>query len=220
MAGGCHSASVDPLALRAVPSGLPELLPSGAVKKWPAPGGTAGEAYFITAYSPNYASDGLILRASKFARGLLRSDSRGEHWRKVELPSLVVLDGGVPQQVVHSIVFSPSFAADQTVYVAGFNLGITRSTDGGHTFQVQWRANGYNTHLALSPDFSRVDPQPKNRALVAVLSPPTPEDLSRLRDGTVLDAGAGEVKEYLRETPALGDEMFLSEDAGETWHAA
>ena len=112
MAGGCHSASVDPLALRAVPSGLPELLPSGAVKKWPAPGGTAGEAYFITAYSPNYASDGLILRASKFARGLLRSDSRGEHWRKVELPSLVVLDGGVPQQVVHSIVFSPSFASE------------------------------------------------------------------------------------------------------------
>jgi len=74
--------------------------------------------------------------------------------------------------VVHTIAFSPSFVFDGTVFLAGFNLGVGRSTDGGRTFELLWSEPGFNTKLSLSPGFGTGG----DRSVLAMLTPMLPED--------------------------------------------
>ncbi len=119
------------------------------------------------ALSPTFAADGLVLIGY---RNLLRSTDGGDTWTNTGLPSglaafsptyagdgLVLLDGSwrstdggqswqpaaagrEPSQQVVNILFSPTFAADQTIYLLFYRdylspLRLQRSTDAGQTWQ-------------------------------------------------------------------------------------
>jgi hypothetical protein len=73
----------------------------------------------------------------------------------VKIPAL---DDNGDQTVVHSIVFSPDVANDNSVYVAGHNIGLTASKNEGHSFDLLWdprdaEKNGTVTTIVLSPHF-------------------------------------------------------------------
>ena len=112
--------------------------------------------------SPTYDKDGIILRSAtgkdQNIKGLLRmssTDTIDSSWSFVNLPPL---DPNEKYVVVHAIDFSPGFDQDKTVFVAGHNIGLTISTDGGESFELLWdprknSVNGTVTTVALSPDY-------------------------------------------------------------------
>ncbi|MFN7995770.1 MAG: hypothetical protein U0Q18_19320 [Bryobacteraceae bacterium] len=101
------------------------------------------------AVSPNYAQDRTVLAASdalSLKTGLyaiLKSTDGGVTWSPIP---------GLPNNSkVWSIVFSPAYSQDQTIYLAGTG-GIARSTDQG----VTWTSLGSQPvqRLVLSPNFA------------------------------------------------------------------
>jgi hypothetical protein len=95
---------------------------------------------------------------------------------------------------VQGIVFSPNFETDNTMFIAGWNLGVFRSFDRGHTFEnvfdptTQPVPIGSDTvGLIVSPDF----------------------------------ASTGVVFTYVTDGPEKKEEslLFISEDFGSNWTA-
>ncbi|MEM7130262.1 MAG: hypothetical protein AAF702_28290 [Chloroflexota bacterium] len=118
------------------------------------------ESIWHIAVSPTYAEDQTILvQLSGQNGGTFRTTDRGESWIKLidRLPQPDSLSGAGL-----AFAFSPSFASDQTLFVAGSagehkGHGVLRSTDGGLTWIHLW--NGL-THLrteslAISPNFEQ-----------------------------------------------------------------
>jgi len=106
--------------------------------------------------SPTFASDGILFfGTSAFGAG---TPSKGV-WKSVDGgDSFQLSDTGLPSNLkVRDFQFSPDWPADPTVYLAGRNLGVFRSHDGGaHWEEVN---NGLGVSiirvLRISPDDSR-----------------------------------------------------------------
>ncbi|MEI2690309.1 MAG: hypothetical protein V9H69_11600 [Anaerolineae bacterium] len=104
-----------------------------------------GGAVHDLALSPSFAADGTaFLAVSLFPGQVLRSSDFGLTWQA--LPDPVELE-----PVLHLAV-SPNYAADHTLFAAGFGP-LNRSTDGGTTWQ-RLGAPGPNYSLAISPHYA------------------------------------------------------------------
>jgi hypothetical protein len=88
------------------------------------------QRYLAIVFSPNLATDGIVMVSSATA-GLQRSEDGARTFKNVGLPK----QKESIDETVHSIAFSASFADDETVFVSGFNIGVARSNDKGKTFQ-------------------------------------------------------------------------------------
>ena len=103
-----------------------------------------GEVHDL-ALSPGFAVDGTaFLAVSLFPGQVLRSSDFGLTWQA--LPDPMDLE-----PVLHLAV-SPNFAADHTLFAAGFGP-LNRSTDGGASWQ-RLSAAGPNYSLAISPRYA------------------------------------------------------------------
>jgi len=206
MAGGCFDTNFDPRLIDSLP---PDGLPSHTIRRWDTalgPGKYISDQYNMAKHSPNYANDGILLRSSSTGHMVIRSEDFGFTWSRISTP---LIQSRHPM-VVHTIEFSPSFAMDATVFIAGFNLGVIRSSDKGKTFEQLWAMDGYNTKVSISPRFGVGD-----RAILAMLTPMLPEDFARLdTDYASIDFGA-----YGKRTAdhELQPELHMSDDAGVTW---
>ena len=103
------------------------------------------------ALSPSYGADGIVLAATQTA-GIFRSVNGGESW--------TLANEGLDKQTIQtdthyfSLVFSPAFSRDDTVFLASFE-GVHKSVDGGKT----WRhMNLFNQNMmrgvAVSPGYA------------------------------------------------------------------
>ena len=115
----------------------------------------------IVAISPNHNYDGIILRSTQRndnAQRLERSrDNFHDSHTYISIPALY--DDNEPT-MIHSIVFSPNFANDQTIFCAGPNIGLAVSKDNANTFQSLWDPHsqvfkGTITTIAISPNYAQ-----------------------------------------------------------------
>jgi len=138
--------------------------------------------YSLSALSPDFANDNLEFRAQVelscvmyyhaapecfFYEAFTRSTDNFETFDSVYLPFIEPWTNEVRpgrERAVHAVSFSPAFAADQTMFVSGFNLGISKSTNGGRNFTMLWEVPG-QTQLAISPTF------PEDSTMACVLRP-------------------------------------------------
>jgi photosystem II stability/assembly factor-like uncharacterized protein len=108
--------------------------------------------FFDISFSPNYANDRSIF-ATLLWDNFLKTDNQGEAWQIVGLPS--VKGSGLRGL---SIVPSPNFAQDKTIYLATQYGVLLRSTDGGNQFkaiaQLKSRKANEATSLVISPDYT------------------------------------------------------------------
>jgi len=129
------------------------------------------------AFSPDFARDRTMFATS--FDNVLRSTDAGASWSLASLrPSVVdmisarisnllsrgrsngrdqylVPDRGELDLIPLVVAVSPSFAADQTLFVGMFPNGLQRSRDGGRSFEFIWGADGKAvTAVALSPGFA------------------------------------------------------------------
>lgn len=104
-----------------------------------------GGGVYDLALSPGFATDGTaFLAVSLFPGQVLRSNDFGVTWQA--LPDPLDLE-----PVMHLAV-SPNFAADHTLFAAGYGP-LNRSTDGGASWQ-RLSAAGPNYSLAISPNYA------------------------------------------------------------------
>jgi photosystem II stability/assembly factor-like uncharacterized protein len=116
------------------------------------------------AVSPNFSSDNLVAMGTDLTgtpfpltvtyqgntysgNGLWLSSDGGQTWA----PS------GLNGSAIHTIWFSPAFAADRTLFAGGMYAGLFRSTDGGQTWS---QPSGFPTtccvgKIRLSPSFAQ-----------------------------------------------------------------
>ncbi len=92
------------------------------------------------------------------------SEDGGRSFEAIKVPTIDahVKSKSGRSDMVHSIEFSPNFASDRTAFISGFNIGVARSTDGGHSFQRIWNPFTHETmhdsacvKIALSPSFGQ-----------------------------------------------------------------
>jgi photosystem II stability/assembly factor-like uncharacterized protein/DNA-binding beta-propeller fold protein YncE len=169
------------------------------------------------AISPNYQVDHTLLvgLAAQDDRtgGLFRSTDAGDTWQPTTR--------GLTDLEISQIVFSPTFAQDQTIFLTTAYRGLFRSTNGGDTWQaLAGRYAGEPgealLHLAVSPNFAQ-------DKLVLISS----RTLLRSTDGgeTWLDTGLppGQVAfspNFARDKLVLSDGRWRSADGGQTWQPA
>jgi photosystem II stability/assembly factor-like uncharacterized protein len=79
--------------------------------------------------SPAHEDDGVIL-AGTLEDGVLRSDDRGETWKRWNF--------GLLDLAVYSLAISPNFAANETLF-AGTETALFKSENGGRS----WRETGF-----------------------------------------------------------------------------
>ena len=97
------------------------------------------------AISPAFARDGTLYVST--SQGLLRSRDRGQTWD--------VIDESLGSHQVISLLISPDFGSDNTIFANTSSLGIYRSVDGGESWDIVTtglsitKAEG----LAVSPNF-------------------------------------------------------------------
>lgn len=104
--------------------------------------------FFDIAFSPNYAADNQLFTSILWSK-FLRSSDQGEKWSIVQMSEDV---RGI------SILVSPNFANDQTIYLNNQQGVLFKSTNGGKSFEVANRLDkqsGNNApSLAISPNFA------------------------------------------------------------------
>jgi hypothetical protein len=83
------------------------------------------------ALSPSYAQDGTLMISAK-GEGLLRSKDAGQSFEVVGSALIA------SNHLIKLIEFSPTYAQDNTVYVAS-DLGLFRSVDEGETWKAMTR---------------------------------------------------------------------------------
>jgi photosystem II stability/assembly factor-like uncharacterized protein len=97
------------------------------------------------AFSPAFATDGTMFAGYR-PEGIVRSTDGGASFRKVW--------HGCGEQV-SSVVISPAFPKDRTVFAAT-NHAVHRSLDGGDTWQRAGSFSGFSkANLAISPNFAK-----------------------------------------------------------------
>ena len=103
--------------------------------------------FFDIAFSPNYGSDSTLWTTTLWTK-FLHSDSSGDRWSiralKQEARGLTLLP-------------SPDFARDRTLFIGNQKSVIYRSQDGGSTFEavakLPWERGNDSPSMAISPDF-------------------------------------------------------------------
>ena len=106
--------------------------------------------------SPNHAADGIVIRSTYRDLNAQRMQLSYNNFKDNNVwVSLPPLDPSGDFTVVHSIVFSPTFVQDQTVFASGHNIGLARSINGGLKFETLWQpeTKATVTEIALSPFF-------------------------------------------------------------------
>jgi len=109
------------------------------------------DALLITATSPNYTVDQTMIVTSDYL-----SVSIGVYapWRSTDGGKTFWVMRDLPNTAVNSVDFSPAYAADRTIYIAG-NEGLFRSIDGGDSWTPIGPTAGTSvTDLAISPAFA------------------------------------------------------------------
>ncbi|MDQ3695647.1 MAG: hypothetical protein M3464_18820 [Chloroflexota bacterium] len=94
------------------------------------------------AVSPAYADDGVVL-AGTLEDGVLRSDDRGEHWKRWNF--------GLLDFSVYTITPSPAFAQDDTL-LAGTETALFKSENGGRSWRETTFPESAAPVLALTVD--------------------------------------------------------------------
>lgn len=124
-----------------------EQMVSETAGRWQAIGGREGGTVAALAFSPTYTDDQMVLAAT--LAGVHRSIDAGLTWHNASQ--------GLPNPFVDAIAFSPNFARDRIVFVGGREAGVSRSTDGGETWQALsfWSQRSPSiAALAVSPTFA------------------------------------------------------------------
>ena len=94
-------------------------------------------------YSPAYTTDGLVFASCAAPPRLFRSTDRGASWSaalqlpvSTHFPSCSVDNAFTCREfVIQGYAFSPTFGrGSSTMYIAGYALGVAKSTDGGSSF--------------------------------------------------------------------------------------
>lgn len=93
------------------------------------------------AFSPDYASDETLFLT--MSSGMFASRDSGETWDKVNFSSL---DG-------HSLVVSPGFDSDQTLWTGAGAAGLFKSVNGGQSWQATKIKDKEIRDIAPSPDW-------------------------------------------------------------------
>lgn len=162
--------------------------------------------------SPEFARDGIVIAANTSGRVFI-SEDRGQTWRGIT---------DVPSNAAWALAFSPSFAQDKTVFLAGAR-GLLVSTDGGYHWQASAAPQNI-TCLALSPDFIRdhtlfagvIGSYEKNGLYRSVDGGKTWEQVG-LKGIAVRDSAFSTSYLQDRTIYAVGGDLFKSTDGGETW---
>lgn len=176
--------------------------------------------YFDLAFSPNYEADETLWATLLWTK-LARSQDAGTSWSITALPK---------EQRGLTIVASPDFANDRTVYIATQQGHIYQSQDGGKAFerigQVPSLQGNYGPSIAISPNF------PRDRTLFVTgdqgiyNSTDAGKTWKPIAENTAL-AEAGKMQ--IAISPSFGRDrtlfvstsnqgLFRSRDGGETWN--
>jgi len=173
----------------------------------------------VVAISPNYAQDHTVLVATSqltLKLGvilLLKSTDGGVNWTAVGLPN---------NSNICSVVFSPAYGKDQTVFVAGAG-GLFSSTDGANSWTSL--SASFLVSLALSPNFANdnmlfvVTNQNKiyrsaNRGKTLTLVSSPPLLTSPLR---IIAVSPNFTVDYTLLLGSQADGIFKSFNAGNSW---
>lgn len=162
--------------------------------------------------------DGVALVAGLVGQGIARSTDQGATW--------ALANDGLRATPTLTLVLSPNFEQDRTIFAAGLDDGVTISRDGGATWASANDGLGEATvyGVAVSPDFAT------NQTVYAA----TVGGIYRSRDGAARwevldDAGLPGAVGALAIAPAasgrgalllavsLNGALYGSEDDGATW---
>jgi photosystem II stability/assembly factor-like uncharacterized protein len=184
---------------------------------------------FIDAqFSPDYASDGMLMLASASGGGLFRFLDRAHR------VDLVPVSGGMRSAVqdgvaggLVSVAFSPSYAIDRTVF-AGSQDGMFKSTDGGATWadlriQAKLNSTGFFYVPSVSPDGSTLIVGAQGGTLRStdggeswqvIGKSPCPSHSGTLFDPDFADNG------IVFAFASCPNGVWSSQDSGQTWEEA
>ncbi|NEP17242.1 MAG: hypothetical protein F6J97_10080 [Leptolyngbya sp. SIO4C1] len=174
--------------------------------------------FFDIAFSPSYASDQTLFTTTLWTK-YLRSTNQGEAWK---LHSLDTEARGL------TLLLSPNFERDRTVFMGNQKGIIFRSTDGGKRFEevakLPWSRGNDSPSLAISPDFER------DRTLYTVAETGVYKstDAGESWQSTTVDhsiAGLGSLQIEISPSYAQDQTLFVgsvsglfkSSDAGDSW---
>ena len=109
---------------------------------------------FDIVFSPNYASDRTIFATTRY--GLFKSTDRGKQWDSWHWQQIQPKDKlwWLPASQGSTIVASPNFAEDSTLYLGTMDGHIFKSTDGGKNFSFSDKLAHDVNFLAISPNFA------------------------------------------------------------------
>jgi len=157
-AAGCFTHKLDP--------GRPRLgLSPDSLTPLPVP---LCQRYGLIKFFPTFARDGrLLLSCTGELRVLWLGGPLATKTvtKKSNLTGVQISNYHVDNKqslMIHTIAFSPSFGTAQrentTIFISGWNIGVARSRDEGHSFERIWDAYGAQgpdstVTIALSPDF-------------------------------------------------------------------
>lgn len=103
-------------------------------------------ALFAVALSPNFAADQMLLAAGD-SNFIYRSIDSGATWQ--------LSNTGIEEwYIARQFAFSPNFATDRLVFLAGYGA-LYRSSDGGANWEALPGAHSPHYGVAVSPDFAR-----------------------------------------------------------------
>lgn len=169
--------------------------------------------------SPNWAIDSLAICG--VAHGIRMTRDGGRSYEAVELAVADSLD--VKVNDMRSVVFSPTFAQDRTIFAQGSG-GFYRTTDGGSNWEVSFPAGRRAWFLGISPHFS-------SDSTLFVSGPEVTEGVYRTTNGGRTWQPAGDWRGVARAVHvsaafATTGEVFVvagregilaSTDRGQTW---
>jgi len=95
-------------------------------------------------FSPDYIDDRIVF--VWMFEGLFKSKNRGQNFFQLDI---------YPQTIVRSMVVSPEYASDGSLFAATNGGGVYRSTDGGMTWETKNTGLSFRflSPLAISPDY-------------------------------------------------------------------
>jgi photosystem II stability/assembly factor-like uncharacterized protein len=208
--------AIDGIALAATAGGVFRTEDSGAT--WTSVG-DVGSALCVAVPPPPTRHDfdleqHRVTLAGTAQGGIFRSSDGGQTWAEA--------NQGLAARLLVTLVISPNFTADQTLFACGLEEGVQRSVDGGHTWQqtIAGLDSLEVAGLAVSPAFAT------DRVVVAA----TAAGIALSRDGgdswysvggpipaqaVALAPGFSGVGAILAGGPR-GD-VHLSSDGGLTW---